>query len=119
MENGVSNSLTSASGELPPCLFASLPGEIMNLHVTKRHHAHSLPNTQANTRSNSTVETLDAVGIIDVFESLANSQVLGAVWIVGLALHFNADNFDRLVPGRETTTQAGSEDLLPGRELLT
>lgn len=89
-----------------------------NLHVTKSHHADSLPDTQAYTRRHTTVETLNAIGVVDVLECPANIQVLRSVGVVLLALHFNADHLNRLVPGGETTTQTGCQDLFQGGQLL-
>ena len=90
----------------------------MNLHITKGNHANGLPDTQANTRSDSSVQTLDAVGVVDVLEGLAHSQVLGPVGVVLLTLHLNTDDLDRLVPSGQTTTKSGSNDLLKPVEFL-
>lgn len=89
-----------------------------NVHVTKSHHADSLPNTQTNTGRNTTVQTLEAVGIVDILESLADGQVLGTVRVLSLALHLNPNNLNRLVPSRQTTTETRGKHLLPSRQLL-
>lgn len=75
-----------------------------HLHVTKSNHADGLPDAQTDTRSHTTVETTDAVAVVDVLESLADGQVLGAVRVRGLALHLDTDNLNGLVPGGQTTT---------------
>ena len=87
-------------------------------HVTQSNHANRLPNAETDARGYSTVETLNAVGIIDVLERVADSHLLGAVRVVLLALHLDADDLDGLVPGGETTTDGGSQDLLHGGQLL-
>lgn len=89
-----------------------------NSHVTKSHHADRLPDTQSNTRRHTAVETTDTVVVVDVFESLADGEVLGPVGVLGLALHLNTDDLNGLVPGGQTTTKTRCEDLLPGRQLL-
>lgn len=91
---------------------------MQDLHVTKSHHANGLPDTQANTRRHATVETLNTIGIIDILESLANSQVLRSVRVILLALHLNPNDFNRLVPGGETTTQTGRQNLFNRGKLL-
>lgn len=88
-----------------------------HLHVTKSNHADGLPDAQTDTGSDTTVEATDAVAVVDVLESLADGQVLGAVRVRSLALHLDTDNLNRLVPGGETTTQTGSQDLFPGGQL--
>lgn len=87
-------------------------------HITHSNHAHSLPDTETNTGSDTTVQALHAVLAVDVLGRLHNSQVLGAVGVNSLRLHLDTDNLDRLVPGRETTTNGGGENLLPGIERL-
>lgn len=91
--------------------------EVNNLHVTKSHHADGLPDTETDTGSYTTVETADAVVVVDVAEGLADGQVLRAVGVGGLALHLDTDNLDGLVPGGETTTETGCQDLFKGRQL--
>lgn len=88
-----------------------------SLHVTKSNHADGLPDAQTNTRSHTTVETTDAIAVVDVLESLADGQVLGAVRVRGLALHLDTDNLNGLVPGGQTTTETGSQDLFRGGQL--
>ena len=89
-----------------------------NVHVTKSHHADSLPNTQTNTGRNTTVQTLEAVGIVDILERLADGQVLGTVRVLGLALHLNPNNLNRLVPGGQTTADTRGDNLLASAQFL-
>src|ERR1700710_2335859 len=89
-----------------------------NVHVTQSNHADGLPDAQAYTGRHTPVEALEAIRAVDVLEGLADSQVLRPAGVLGLALHLNADNLDRLVPGGETTTKARSQDLLEGGQLL-
>jgi hypothetical protein len=91
----------------------------VNLHITNGHHADGLPNTETNTRSNTTVEARETVLRVDVTEGVADSHLLGTVGVLLLALHLNTDDLDGLVPGTETTTKTTGHDLLPGTELLT
>lgn len=90
-----------------------------NSHITQSNHANSLPDTKTDTRGNTTVQTGNTVGRVDVAESIADSHLLGSVGVLLLALHLNADDLDGLVPSAETTTKTGSKNLLPGEELLT
>jgi hypothetical protein len=94
-----------------------MEGKVEHLHVTKSNHADGLPDAQTDTGSHTTVEATDAVVVVDVLESLADGQVLGAVRVRGLALHLDTDNLNRLVPGGQTTTETRSQDLFPGRQL--
>lgn len=87
-------------------------------HVTKSDHAHGLPNTETDTRSDTAVEAAEAILAVNVPESVADGHLLGPVGVLLLALHFDADDLDRLVPSAETTTETGSNDLLESRELL-
>lgn len=87
-------------------------------HVTDGNHANGLPDTKTNARSNTTVEAADAILAVNVAESVSDRHLLGAVGVLLLALHLDADNLDGLVPGAETTADRGSKDLLHGRELL-
>lgn len=80
-------------------------------HIAERNHAHGLPYTQTDTRHHTAVQALDARLAVDVAESVADGHLLGPVGVVFLALHFHAHDFDGLVPGGETTTQSGGEDL--------
>jgi len=86
--------------------------------VSEGNHADGLPDTQTDTGSDTTVETLHAVLRVDVLEGLADSHVLGTVGVLLLALHLDTDDLDRLVPSRETTTKGGSKDLLGSTKLL-
>jgi hypothetical protein len=87
-------------------------------HVTNCNHADSLPNAQPDTGSDTAVETSDAVVGVDVLEGVADSHLLGAVGVLLLTLHLDADDLDGLVPGAEATTQGAGQDLLRGAELL-
>ena len=89
-----------------------------NAHITHGNHAHRLPDTQANAGGDATVQTLEAVGLVDVLERVADRHLLGAVGVVLLALHLDTDDLNRLVPSRETTTDGRGNDLLKGAELL-
>lgn len=91
----------------------------MNVHVSKSNHADSLPDTKTNTRSDTPVKTLDAVLAIYVAEGLADSQILWTVRVNSLALHLDTDDLNRLVPGRQATTDGTSSDLFKTVELLT
>jgi hypothetical protein len=86
-------------------------------HITERNHAHGLPHTQADTRHHTAVQALDAGLAVDVSESVADGHLLGPVGVFFLALHFYAHDFDGLVPGGETTTESGCEDLFGRAEL--
>lgn len=92
---------------------------MFHLHVTKCHHADGLPDSQTHTGSHTPVQSLDAVLVVDVLGGLAHGEVLGAVGVISLALHLDTDHLNGLVPGRETTTETGSQDLLKRVELLT
>ena len=87
-------------------------------HVTESHHAHGLPNAETNARCNTTVEALDTVLRVDVAEGVSDSHLLGTVGILSLALHFDANDLNRLVPSAEATTNGGSSNLLDCAELL-
>lgn len=87
-------------------------------HVTDGNHANGLPDTKTNARSDTTVKTADTVLAVNVAESVSDSHLLGAVRILLLALHLDADDLDGLVPGAQTTTKTGSNDLLVSSELL-
>lgn len=89
-----------------------------NSHITKGNHAHGLPDTQADTGGNTTVETLETVVLVDVLGSVADSHLLGSVGILLLALHLDTDDLNGLVPGRETTTEGTGSDLFESRELV-
>jgi hypothetical protein len=86
-------------------------------HIAERNHAHGLPHTQADTRHHAAVQALEAGLAVDVFERVADGHLLGPVGVFFLALHFYAHDFDGLVPGGETTTQSGCEDLFGRAEL--
>jgi len=47
--------------------------------VRERNHAHRLPDTEADTRSNTTVETFDAVLLVNVAERVEYRQLGGSV----------------------------------------
>ena len=88
-----------------------------NLHVAQRHHANSLPDSQTNSRRNAPVQSLDTIIRIDIPKRLPDSQVLRAVRVGGLALHFHTDHLDRLIPSAQTTTQPGRKHLLVSIQL--
>ena len=87
-------------------------------NITKRDHAHRLPDTQPDSGSHTTVETLDARSLVDVAEGVADGHLLGTVRVLLLGLHLHAYDFDGLVPGGKTTTEGGGEDLLRDGEFL-
>lgn len=89
-----------------------------HIHIAQSNHADRLPNTQTNARRDTPVETLHAVIRIDVLRRRHDVQVLGAIRIHRLALHLNADNLNRLVPGGQTTTQRRRKHLLHDAQLL-
>lgn len=89
-----------------------------NIHITKSNHTDSLPDTQPNTRRNTTIQALDTVRVIDILESLTNSQVLRPIRVLRLALHLDADNLDRLIPSRQPTTKAAGQNLLEAAQSL-
>jgi hypothetical protein len=96
-------------------------GQLLNIglgYVTQGNHADSLPDTESDTRGDTTVQTLHTALAVDVLGSVADSHLLGAVGILLLALHLHADDLNRLVPGRETTTESRGENLLGSAELL-
>lgn len=90
-----------------------------DLHITERNHADRLPNTKRNTRRNTTIEPFDAVLRVHVLRSRAHSQLLRPVRVLGLALHLDTDNLDRLIPRTETTTECAGQNLLTNTKLLT
>lgn len=94
-------------------------GHVLFRNVTESNHADGLPDAQADTRGDTTVEALHTVLRVNVFEGLADSHVLGTVGVLLLALHLDTDDLNRLVPGGQTTTEGGSEDLLRSTKLLT
>lgn len=89
-----------------------------NAHVTKGDHADGLPDTKTDSRDDTAVQALDTVVGVNVSKGVADSHLLGSVRIVLLALHLHTDDLDGLVPGTETTTETGGDDLLPGCQLL-
>lgn len=88
------------------------------LHVTKGNHADSLPDAKTNAGGNTTVKASKTVGVVDVAEGVADSHLLGAVGVLRLGLHLDADNLNGLVPGRETTTNGRGDNLLASAELF-
>ena len=86
-------------------------------HIAERNHAHGLPHTQTDTRHHTAVQALDAGLAVDVLEGVADGHLLGPVGVVLLALHLHAHDFNGLVPGGETTTEGGCEDLFGHAEL--
>ena len=58
--------------------------------VGERNHAHRLPDTESNTRSNTTVKAFDAVLLVDEGESVEDRQLGGSVRVgsgLGHGLH--------------------------------
>lgn len=96
----------------------SLP-KIKNLHVPQRHHADGLPDAQGDARCHTPIQSLEAILLVDVFQRLAHGQVLGSVGVLGLALHFDSDDLDRLVPGRQPTADSAGGDLFERGQLLS
>lgn len=88
-------------------------------HVTQSNHTNSLPNAESNTRSDTTVQSFDAVAFVDVLECFSDRQILGSVWVIGLALHLHPNDFDGLIPRRQTTTEGAGDDLFKATELLS
>ena len=86
-------------------------------NIAERDHAHGLPHTQTDTRHHTAVQALEAGLTVDILESVADGHLLGPVGVVLLALHLHAHDFDGLVPGGETTTEGGCEDLFGHAEL--
>ena len=95
----------------------SLSRDQEDLHITHSNHANRLPNAQADTRHHATIQTLQAIILINVLRRVPNRHLLRTVRVLSLTLHFHADNLDRLVPRTQSTTQARREDLLPRIEL--
>lgn len=87
-------------------------------HVTESHHAHGLPDAETNARCDTTVQALDTVLRVDVAEGVSDSHLLGTVGVLCLALHFDTNDLNRLVPSAEATTNGGSSNLLDCAELL-
>ena len=86
-------------------------------HVAERNHAHGLPHTQTDTGHHTAVKALEAGLAVNVPESVADGHLLGPVGVVLLALHLHAHDFNGLVPGGETTTEGGCENLFGHAEL--
>lgn len=86
-------------------------------NIAERNHAHGLPHTQTDTRHYTAVKALETRLAVDILESVADGHLLGPVGVVLLALHLHAHDFDGLVPGGETTTKGGCEDLFGHAEL--
>jgi hypothetical protein len=89
-----------------------------NLHITQCNHANGLPYTQADARSDATVEPSHAVLGIHILQCLAHSQVLWPVGVLSLALHLNTNDLNRLIPCRQTTTDTTGDDFLHSSQLL-
>lgn len=86
-------------------------------NIAEGDHAHGLPHTQTDTRHHAAVQALETGLAVDVLEGVADGHLLGPVGVVLLALHLHTHDFDRLVPGGETTTEGGCEDLFGHTEL--
>lgn len=86
-------------------------------HVAERDHAHRLPDAEADARHDAAVEAAHAALPVDVLERVADGHLLGPVGVVLLALHLDAHDLDRLVPGRQAAAERGRQDLLRHAEL--
>ena len=73
-------------------------------NITKSNHAHGLPYAETDTRSYSTVQAFDTTRAVDVAESVADGHLLRAVRVFLLRLHLHSYDFNRLIPGTETST---------------
>lgn len=89
-----------------------------DVHVTHGNHAHRLPDAEADTGRYAAVQALEAVGLVNVLERVADRHLLGAVGVGLLALHLDADDLDGLVPGRQATANGRGGNLLGGAERL-
>lgn len=87
-------------------------------NIAQSNHADRLPNAQPDAGGDTPVKPLDAVLAVNVLEGPAHIHVLGAVGVLLLALHLDADNLDGLVPSGETAADGGRADLLDDAELL-
>lgn len=87
-------------------------------NITQSNHTHSLPDSQTNSRRNTTVQTLDSTLLVNVSESISHSHFLWAIRVVGFGLHFYAHDFDGLVPGGETSSKGRGEDAFGSGEFL-
>ena len=67
--------------------------------VSAVDHDDSLPDAQHDSGSNSTVEPRNTVVLEDIPGCTSNSHFVRPAWCLDLALHFNADDFNGLVPG--------------------
>lgn len=100
--------------------------------VGKADHADRLPRAESDTGRDTSVETLETVCVVDVGKRVEHglfrrsSRVLA--FDSGLHLvsarsrrqtHLDSDDLDRLVPGRERTTNRRGEDLVHRTELVT
>ena len=95
-----------------------LERESRDLHITHSHHADCLPYPQSDTRRDTTIQTLETIGLVDVPGRVTDRHLLGPVGILLLALRLDADDLYRLVPGGEPTTHSRSHDLLHSAKLI-
>lgn len=87
-------------------------------HVSKRHHAHSLPDSETDAWRDSAVQAPYPTLRIYVPERAANTELCGAIGIGLLALHFYPNHLDGLVPARQSTSNARGQYLLNNTESL-
>jgi hypothetical protein len=79
------------AGKLLDCFFRTVERSLArsveqvrggkDLHITQSNHANRLPNTKTDTRSNTTIQSPDTIGVVDIAQSLAYGQVLRSVGI--------------------------------------
>jgi len=91
--------------------------EYVDLHITHSNHANRLPNAQPNTWHNTTIQTLDAIVLVNVSRRVSNRHLLRTVRVLRLTLHLHADNLNRLVPSTQTATESRRQNLLPSIQL--
>lgn len=103
--------LVLSSDLIPRHLLHRLLGDI-----AQRDHTNRLPDTQTNPGRDTTVQSLDTVVLVNVRKSISHRHLLRTVGVVGLGLHFHADDFDGLIPGGETTAKGRGEDFLARAE---
>lgn len=93
-------------------------GREKNSHIAQSNHADRLPNPQPNPRGHTTIQSLEPVIRIDVFQRLSHRQIQRPVRIHGFALHLDPNNLNRLIPRTQATTKTAGKDFLRGAEFL-
>lgn len=89
--------------------------------VGKADHANRLPDAEEDPWCDTSVETLDAVLLVDVSKRVADGQLFGTIASgsgLGHALHFDADDLDGLIPGGQSTADTGARNALSGVQLV-